>query len=310
MDAGSEGYREQRSPALGMPPLVGEKASQGLPFTPLNLPLGPQPWKGWWERTARGSLPLSLQACFIPSSWGLAFSESPSLRLAHLLHLLAGWLQHLVGPDALGCSHQALLLFVLAHLLVNVSEERLHCGDLGKMGGKGGVRGSGQISASPSILPANIRATLRTSRVWRAVPRLPAPEGAGPASPYHGLQGVPGVGLGAPLKHGLEQQRVLGDALVGLDEQVPQHLPPRALVLLTPLPGKVGGGQGAASCSCSTQGVHSALGQGPLPPNPQTAPLTPARRCGREGYCPAVPGRRPWSVSLAGSTGHRAGSAG
>lgn len=80
-------------------------------------------------------------------------------------------------------------------------------------------------------------------------PHSPAPNsrGSSPSGPYHGGQGLPGAGLRTPLEHSLEQQWVLGDALVGLDEEVPQRLPPRALVLLTPLPGKVGRGQGAAS---------------------------------------------------------------
>jgi hypothetical protein len=46
----------------------------------------------------------------------------------------------------------------------------------------------------------------------------------------------------------------------------------------------------------------------PIAPFP--FPLQPAQRCGREGWCLAAPGRKPWSSSLACSTGHRAGIAG
>lgn len=35
---------------------------------------------------------------------------------------------------------------------------------------------------------------------------------------YHVSQGLPGLLFGAPFEHSLEQQGVLGDALVGLDE--------------------------------------------------------------------------------------------
>ena len=104
---------------------------------------------------------------------------------------------------------------------------------------------------------------------------------------YHGIQGLLGSCLGAPLEHSMEQQWVLGDALVGLDEQVTEHLPSRALVLLTPLQGRWVGLRVCSLLPCLV--VNSASGSaGDRPakmhPSPSPAPLLPpARRHGREG---------------------------
>lgn len=62
------------------------------------------------------------QAPFHQYPWDLLFL-GPFPLPSHLLHLITGWLQHFVGPDALGCSRQALLLFALADLPVDVSQE-------------------------------------------------------------------------------------------------------------------------------------------------------------------------------------------
>lgn len=63
---------------------------------------------------------------------------------------------------------------------------------------------------------------------WESVPaHQPPGQGHWPCqATYHGVQSLLGLCLWAPLEHSLEQQWVLGDALVGLDEQVPQMLPP------------------------------------------------------------------------------------
>lgn len=99
--------------------------------------------------------PPGLRCIHFPGD--LAFSEPPSL--SHLLHLLTGRLQHLIGPNALGCRHQILLIFALADLLIDVLQERLHSCDLRE----GGVWQEEQLSSTPCTShPTNSNHSLLT----------------------------------------------------------------------------------------------------------------------------------------------------
>lgn len=146
-DAGSEGHREERVRGLGRTRIylpakevlhnrlpLGGREFQRLLSTLLNSTPGAHTTgKERWAHSSVAPLHLPLQASTSPTFLGTLFFPKPP-SLSHLVHLLAGWLQHLVGPNALGCSHQALLLFTLADLLIDVSQERLHSCNLGEGG--------------------------------------------------------------------------------------------------------------------------------------------------------------------------------
>lgn len=108
VSASQPGWFFVPSPALSLsvPPLLGRRGSvSASPFYYFEFcPWNPHHWEGilgtpvWWPPAS--SLP---SLCFIRLPGDFAFNEPRSL--SHLLYLLAGWLQHLVGPNALGCGH-------------------------------------------------------------------------------------------------------------------------------------------------------------------------------------------------------------
>lgn len=78
-----------------------------------------------------------------------------------------------------------------------------------------------------------------------------------------------------------------------------------------------GEGRGAQACAGTLLPAHPGTASAHVtwlctrtPPASMSHGTPPARKCGTKGSCLAAPGHKPWSASLAGSTGRTDGSAG
>jgi hypothetical protein len=159
----------------------------------------------------------------------------------------------------------------------------------------------------------------RPSSLWRSIPthQPPTPRGPGPGrAPTMAFRASWALDSGLLLSTAWSSSGYLVMRWWGLISRSPSICLPARLCFSHHCRGRWAGVQESVNTLCPAPMTNSTLDlvgawTGPsCPIAPFPFPLQPAQRCGREGWCLAAPGRKPWSSSLACSTGHRAGIAG